>query len=135
MEESLLLAVVPGRFAICRLEPGEPLPTWATETMPYSITRTADELSVVCRESALPPGTAAERDWRCLRVEDTLDFGLVGILSGIAGALARAQVSIFVISTFNTDYFLVKSRQLPSALEALRRAGYDVREPGSSGDG
>jgi hypothetical protein len=93
-----------------------------------AIVRSADELSIVCEESKVPMDVKTERGWRVLKVLGPLDFSLVGILSDLANALAKAGVSIFAISTYDTDYVLVKQDQLDVALFALREAGHEVLE-------
>ncbi len=90
------------------------------------MTRTADELSIVCRQERVPAGIDCERDWRILKIEGQLDFALVGILSAISTILANREVSIFAISTFNTDYVLVKAGDLNRAVQALAEAGIDM---------
>lgn len=106
-----------------------------------SITRTADELSVVCPEEYAPEGAAVEVGWRAMKVEGTLDFSLVGILASISAPLADAGVGIFVVSTFDTDYVLVKEASLERAVSALEGAGHEVSwdgifiRPVSEGDG
>lgn len=124
----LTLTVFAETLAICRLDPGEPLPGWAMLGPLFAITRTPEELSVVCSQACVPPGVQCEPGWRALQVEGPLDFGLTGILAGLAGALARAQISLFGLSTYDTDYILVKSYDLPGAIEALRSEGYVVKE-------
>jgi hypothetical protein len=94
-----------------------------------SVTRTADELSVVCAQDAVPGGVRCERGWRCLRVAGTLEFSLVGVLASLLGPLADAAVGVFVVSTFDTDYLLVKERDFGRAVEALRRHGHPVSPP------
>ncbi len=93
-----------------------------------SLTKTRDELSLVCESSKTPTDAlVCEPGWRALKVEGPLDFSLVGILSRIAGALAKAGISIFVISTYDTDYILVKADRLDAAVGALRKSGMDCR--------
>src|SRR5215211_1748993 len=111
-EYQLTLAVRPDTFAICRLNSDAAIPDWAVAGALFSITRTADELSVVCRQADVPAAVKCENDWRCLKVEGTLDFSLIGIMAALAGPLAQAEISIFVISTFDTDYLLVKADKL-----------------------
>lgn len=122
----LTLETLRGRYAVCRLHPGAALPDWATGPF-VSITRTPDELSVVCPEEAIPPDVRADRDWRCLRVTGTLDFAMVGVLAALVGPLAAAGISVFVVSTFDTDYMMVKDQDLTRALDVLRNAGHTVR--------
>lgn len=119
----LTLALLPDLFAVCRLQPESPLPDWVAGAF-FSVTRTADELSMVCLQTLVPAGVQAERDWRCLKVLGPLDFSLVGVLASLSTALAEARVSLFAVSTFDTDYLLVKSAALEPAVEALRRAGH-----------
>jgi hypothetical protein len=116
-----------GRLAVCRLAPdGEP-PAWASSGEGFrSLTRTSDELSLVCAEDAVPPGTQCEPGWRILKVAGPLDFGLTGILLSLARPLAEAGVSIFAISTYDTDYVMVKEQNLAKAVLALRSAGHGV---------
>lgn len=112
------LEIVPGKFAVGRMDPDSPLPSSF-----FSVTRTAQELSVVCREGDMPPGGRAETGWSCFRVAGTLDFGLTGVLSALATPLAEAGISIFALSTFDTDYVLVKD--MPKARAALEAAGHE----------
>jgi len=125
--QQLTLIVVDGVFAVCRLEPGAPIPIWSTADDFFSITRTADELSVVCRQDAVPDGINCERGWRCLRVAGTIPFSVVGVLASLTAPLAEAGISVFAISTFDTDYLLVKENDLAAALAAFRRAGHVVQ--------
>lgn len=96
--------------------------------MLWSVTRTPDELSVVIAESAVPPEVRAEREWRALKVAGLLDFGLVGVLASLTAPLASAGVSVFVLSTFDTDYLLVRDPDLPRAVAVLRDAGFTIEE-------
>jgi hypothetical protein len=91
-----------------------------------SVTRTDAELSVVCPEDAVPAPVRAERGWRCLRVRGPLGFGMTGVLASLAGPLASSGVSIFVVSTYDTDYLMVQERDLERAKDALARAGHAV---------
>ena len=122
----LRLEVVPGAYAVCRLSPADPLPAWAAAGPFVSVTRTEAELSVVCPESAVPPGVRSEPGWRCLRVVGPLGFGMTGVLASLAGPLASSGVSIFVVSTYDTDYLMVQERDLERGEDALERAGHSV---------
>lgn len=113
-------------MAICRLGPDNEIPNWAGSAAFTSVTRTRTELSIVCPEDAVPDGIARESGWRILQVEGPLDFALTGVLASIAGPLAEAFVSIFAISTFDTDYVLVRESDVDGAVEALRNAGHRV---------
>ena len=123
---SLTLRVLPGRLAVARLDPKAAVPDWAALGRFTSITRTADELSCVCEEAGVPPDARAERGYRALKVEGILEFALVGIVASLATALARARVSIFVVSTHDTDYLLVKEEKLVQAVRVLRSEGHRV---------
>jgi hypothetical protein len=123
----LALTVLNDTFAICRLEPNAAIPVWAVNSTLSSITRTPDELSVVCRQGDVPEGITCEKGWRCLRVQGPLDFALTGILASLATTLAEGGISIFAISTFDTDYILVKQHDLPRAIQALSGAGHVVK--------
>jgi hypothetical protein len=120
------LTLLPDRLAVCRLPPGAAIPAWATASPFFSLTRTDAELSVVCVQQLVPEPTQCEAGWRVFRVAGPLDFSLTGILAGIAAPLAAAGVSIFAISTFDTDYVLVKEENLTKAFDALRAAGHEV---------
>lgn len=122
----LMLSVLPETLAVCRLASHAPIPAWTALGALWSITRTPDELSIVCANEGVPDFVQAERDWRALQVAGPLDFALTGILAAIAGPLAEAQISIFALSTYDTDYVLVRARDLDRAVAALRAAGHHV---------
>ena len=123
----LPLELLPDSLAICRLEPGAPVPSWAAEPSPFlTISRTPEELSITTLQSTVPAGVRCERDYRAVRVRGPLPLNLVGILAAIADPLADAGVSIFAISTYDTDYVLVKAPELESALKVLRQAGHQI---------
>jgi hypothetical protein len=122
----LVLLPVEGAYAVCRLSPDAPFPDWAVGGPFVSISRSEEELSVVCRAEAVPEGVRCERGWRCMRVAGAIDFALVGVLASLLAPLAAAGVSVFAVSTFDTDYLLVKEVCFHQAVEALRRAGHVV---------
>jgi hypothetical protein len=123
----LTLVVVEGAFALCRLEAKAPLPSWATAGPLYSITRTKEELSIVCRQDQVPQGVPGESDWRCLRVEGVMPLSVVGVLASLTLPLAEEGISIFALSTFDTDYLLIKQDVWDRATNALRRHGHVVQ--------
>lgn len=125
---ALRLEVLPGRFAVARLPSDAPAPAWAAGDGLHSITRTAQELSIVCPERTVPEEVRSEAGFRALRVAGPLDFHLVGILLSLAQPLAEAGVSIFTLSTFDTDYIFVREEHLERALAALGGAGHEVVE-------
>ena len=124
---NLTLSILPDTFSICRLDPNERVPDWLDAHSFVSITRTADELSMVCLDQDVPAEVNANRGWRCLKVEGPLDLSLTGILTSLAVPLAEARIGIFAISTFDTDYVLVKEQALADAIVALEKAGHIVK--------
>ena len=122
----MTLDLLPGSYAICRLDATAAVPSWATRPGFSSITRTADELSIVCATDAVPDAVHAQRGYRGLAVRGPLDFSLVGIVASLAGALAAAAISIFVVSTHDTDYLFVRDADLDRAVAVLRDAGHAV---------
>ena len=122
----LTLTLLEERLAVCRLDDAAEVPRWATEASLFSVTRTADELSVVCPERFVPDGVRCEKGWRVFKLEGPFEFSEVGILSAVAAPLAEAGVGIFAVSTFDTDYVLVKEERLDLAAAALRGRGHEV---------
>ena len=122
----LRVHVVPGRYAVCRLEAHAQIPDWARNPSFVSITRTPDELSIVCEEANIPRGQRTEVGYAMLMIEGPLAPEMVGVMVSLITPLAHAGVSIFAISTFDTDYVLVRASQLDRALDAIRRAGHTV---------
>jgi len=128
-EKRLTMKLLKGKFGVCRLSKDELIPEWAQNSYFYSITQTVDELSVVCFQENIPSDiTTCEKDWRILKVEGTLDFSLIGILSSISTILAQKGISIFAISTYDTDYILVKNKDIDSAIDALSSNKYKIIE-------
>ena len=122
----LTLVLLPETFAVCRLPANAPLPAWALAGPFCAITRTAEELSIVCVEEHAPANVLCQPGWRCLQVAGPLDFALTGVLASLAQPLAAAGVSIFAISTYDTDYLLVPDEALDASLAALRSAGHTL---------
>lgn len=125
-QRRLAISVLPGRLAVCRLDPGEPVPAWAASGSLVSVTRTEEEVSVVCAEDAVPAGVRCEQGWRCLRIRGPLAFPETGVLSSVIAPLAHAGVSVFVVSTHDTDNILVKEERLGAARAALVAAGHSI---------
>jgi uncharacterized protein len=119
--------VLEGRFAVCRLPADAPWPILLPAPL-ASVTRTTEEVSVVCRSEEAPPGARVADGWRALKLEGPIPFEEVGVLSALAGVLAGAGLSLFALSTFDTDYILVKERDLAAALDALRQSGFAAGE-------
>jgi hypothetical protein len=125
-QQRLNLDPLDGLFAIAKLPPDAAIPSWASSGPFFSITRSADELSIVCPEAQVPSGVQAERGWRCVRVAGTMDFSVVGVLASLVGPLAEAGISVFAVSTFDTDYLLLKEAEWERAKERLVGAGHDL---------
>jgi len=124
----LPLELLADTLAICRLDARAPVPAWAEQSSGFlTVSRTAEELSITAHQHAVPAGVPCERDYRALRVRGPLPLNLVGILAAIADPLAAAGLSIFAISTYDTDYVLIKAHDLEAALRVLERAGHQVR--------
>ena len=120
----LQLTILENDFTIHRFPPNQTVPNQVYESRFYSISKTKDELSIVCTSTTQLNSEKSERGWSCIRIVGSLDFSLTGILAKISAILAEAEISIFAISTFDTDYILVKSARLPSARDALLADGY-----------
>jgi len=117
---------LPGSFAICRLPPDAPISDWSATASFTSITRTADELSIVCPVDQAPQNAPRESPWTCLKLQGPFPFSQTGILASFIGPLAAHAVPIFAISTFDTDYVLVKEEFTAAALMALQAAGHEL---------
>jgi ribosomal protein S18 acetylase RimI-like enzyme len=106
-------------LAVCRFDAAATIPVWALQSSFFSISKIAGDLSITCAQADVPPGIKSEGDWRALKVKGPLDFALTGVLSSIAQPLAAAEISIFAISTFDTDYVLVKEENFERAIQIL----------------
>ncbi|WP_449536337.1 ACT domain-containing protein [Ferdinandcohnia sp. Marseille-Q9671] len=121
------LKMLDSTFSVVKFPPTESIPLWALQSDVFSITRTEEELSIVCHSECLPKNEVfkhMEDDWKCIKVEGILDFSLTGILSSLASTLAENKISIFAISTFNTDYLLIKSHSIEKAKVVLENEGH-----------
>jgi hypothetical protein len=126
------LTVLQGSFAIVRLGADAPVPRWATQGEFFSITRTRDEVSVICVADQIPSGIASEKGWRALKVNGPFASSEIGVLAALATPLAEAKVSLFATSTFDTDYLLVSETQLHAAIAALKGAGHRIEDSGAA---
>jgi hypothetical protein len=122
----LELTLLTERFAISRLAADAPIPDWATHGSFFSVTRTGDELSVVTEISQVPVGVQSQPGWRVFKVHGPFVLSEIGVLSALAAPLAEAKISLFAISTFDTDYLLVAAETLSAAIAALGRAGHTI---------
>ena len=122
------LTVLKNTFAIYQLDPDSDIPLWFDKSDFFSITRTDEEISVICKQ----PDTTASGEYvsaenrRIIRANGPFDLSLTGIIAGITAALAKSQISVFTVSTYNTDYILVEEKDLLPAVDALRQNGYKV---------
>ena len=110
--KGLALELLEGCFGVCRLKENEDIPNWCFNGGLYSITKTHDELSIVCSEDYIPQDTKCEKGWRIIKILGPLDFSLIGILSSISSVLAREGISIFALPTYDTDYILIKDDKI-----------------------
>ena len=122
----LELTLLPERYAISRLAADAPIPAWATQGPFFSVTRTGEELSIVSELSCVPVGVASQAGWRVLKVHGPFVLSEIGVLSSLAAPLADAKISLFAVSTFDTDYLLVSATSLSGAIAALEDAGHTV---------
>lgn len=112
------------RLAVCRLPADASVPAWATADAFFSVTRTSGELSIICGEELVPDGVQAEKGWAAFQLEGPFAFSLTGVLESFLQPLAAAQIPVFAVSSFDTDYVLIKHENLASAEGALRGAGH-----------
>lgn len=124
--EKLKIRLLKGTYAICQIKDTENILNCFDEKEFFSITKTEDEISVVMLQDKISSDVKVEKDWRILKVEGTLDFSLIGILAKISEILAKNSISIFVISTFNTDYILVKEEKVEKAILVLSEEAYEI---------
>ncbi len=127
--EKMVLKKLKGEFQLIRLNPDSAIPSWIFNQELFSVSRTPDEISILvssqnCGE--IPEPHKVEGGWSCLKVEGVLDFSLTGILASIANPLAENKISLFALSTYDTDYILVKKKDLQAAERVLRNNHFDV---------
>ncbi len=123
----LNLTVLPNTLGICRLEPSKIAPAWALQSPFFSISRTAEELSIICEAQLIPGDIISDTGWRVIKLEGPFDFSLIGIMLSVTTPLAEAGVSILAFSTYDTDYILVKEANLANTINALTNAGHVIR--------
>lgn len=120
------LKLLPDGYGVARLAPSAPIPGWADGPGFVSISRSADELSVVCRQERIPAAEFASRDWRCFMLQGPFAFDETGIVAAVIGPLAEQQIGVFVVSTYDGDHLLVKHADLERTAAALRAAGHRI---------
>ena len=121
---NLILSVLEETFSIHRLAQNSSILDAVSECDFYSLIKTTEEISLVCPEQIAVKSEKSNRNWKCLKVAGPLDFKLTGILAGVADVLAEEKITVFAISSFDTDYFLIKKQNLTTSISALERAGY-----------
>ena len=123
---TLRFLLLPQLYAVVQLPSDASWPSWASGGEFTSISRTRDELSIICEERLVPPDVAADRGWRCLALEGPFPLTAVGVAAVFTSVLARSEISVLIVSTYNTDYALLKDGALERAVAALERAGHRV---------
>ena len=126
VEKKLTLKLLKDKYSVCRLNKNDEIPKWIFDEEFFSITRTEDELSIVCLQDKIKEDIKCEKDWRVLKIEGPLDFSLIGILSKISTLMANNDISIFAISTYDTDYILIKEESINRAIEVLEKSNYSI---------
>ena len=124
---SLTFQLQSGEYSLCRLAPEQTIPGWVYDSAFFTITKTSDELSIVCESQFVPGEEKQNGQWRLLKILAVLDLSLTGITAQFSTALADAAVNICVIATYDTDYVLVKDEKLSAAINALENAGFTVQ--------
>jgi hypothetical protein len=117
------------KYIICQLPSNSTIPEWGNLGEIFAVIRTSDELTVVCRETNIPGNVKFESGWRVLKVQGPLEFSQVGVISKLATTLADVDASIFILSTYDTDYILIKDSNLKQAIRALQQVGYRIKSP------
>ncbi len=124
--KKLALSLLPHTYAVCQLHPDKHIPYWALLGDFVSLTRTHEELSIVCQQDNVPGEIEAERGWRCLQVQGAFDFSVAGVHVSLAIPLAEANISVLAIATYATDYLLIKEENVEQALHVLEQAGHFI---------
>ena len=125
-QRQLKLTLLKNKYAICSLPKDALIPDWALTQSLISITRTDKELTIVCRQDIISSELQSDLNWRCFRIDGSFDLDQIGVISSISSPLADAGISIYVISTYDTDYFLVKEEKLNQALSVLSNSNHSI---------
>ncbi|MDN7179477.1 ACT domain-containing protein [Caballeronia sp. SEWSISQ10-4 2] len=126
MTKSIKLQLMGGMYCISRLSGGAPIPPWADGEGFVSISRNGDELSIVCKQERVPPGTKVDLGWVCLKFVGPFAFGETGIVLSVIQPLSENGLGIFVVSTFDADCMLLKRADLEPATRLLKAAGHTI---------
>ncbi len=124
--KKLNLSLLPHKYAVCQLHPDKHIPYWSLLGDFVSLTRTHEELSIVCQQDNVPDDIEAERGWCCLQVQGAFDFSATGVHASLAIPLAEAEISVLAIATYATDYLLIKEQNVERALKVLEQAGHHI---------
>ena len=125
-QRKLKLSLLKAKYAICTLSNNAPIPDWALKEILASITRTDKELTIVCRQEIIPSEIQSDLNWRCFKIDGSFDLNQIGVISSISSPLADAGISIYVISTYDTDYFLVKEENLDQTISTLSNSNHSI---------
>jgi hypothetical protein len=125
-DRQLQLSLLDEIYGICVFENGTPIPEWAAAASFCSITRTQKELTVVCPQNIIASDCECDADWMCFRVDGSFDLNQIGVISSLAAPLAQAGISIFVVSSYDTDYILVKKGKGEQAVTVLTNSGHSI---------
>lgn len=128
LDSVMTLTLYPETFAVCQLSKKSSLPEWAQSGRFFSISKTEDELSVVCETALVPEGTKGDLDWRAFKLHGPFAFDEIGVVASLTVPLAKAKIGVFVISTYDTDYLLVKEANLQKTLRVLKGNRHEVLE-------
>jgi hypothetical protein len=122
------LIILKDTFAICRFDSDSAIPEWSGKSQFYSVTRTRDEISIICRQADVYQDNESviDKDWRILKIKGPLNLSLTGIIADISGILGKSKIPVFTISTYDTDYILVKKDYLDKAITSLKKGGYNI---------
>ena len=125
-QRQLQLSLLKDKYGICTLPNTAPIPDWALTQSLASITRTEKELTIVCRLEILPSQYQSGLKWRCFKIDGSFDLNQIGVISSISSPLADAGISIYVISTYDTDYFLIQEQNLEKTISTLSDIGHNI---------
>ena len=125
-QRQLQLSLLKDKYGICTLPNTAPIPDWALTQSLASITRTEKELTIVCRLEILPSQYQSDLKWRCFKIDGSFDLNQIGVISSISSPLADAGISIYVISTYDTDYFLIQEQNLEKTISVLSNSGHYI---------
>jgi len=125
-QRQLQLSLLKDKYGICTLPNNAPIPDWALTQSLASITRTEKELTIVCRREILPSQYQSDLNWRCFKIDGSFDLNQIGVISSISSTLADAGISIYVISTYDTDYFPIQQQDLEQTISVLSNSGHSI---------